>query len=468
MNKLLPIFIIFSGIVIGSLVINAQTIDQEKELPEIAFPIKELGDCGDKSECFAYCELPENSGQCLDFAKKYQLLSGEEIRVAERVQNINGGPGGCDSHASCERYCDDTAHIDECIVFAEENGLMQGRELEEAKKVRDVIRGGGKLPGGCNNKTACRNYCELPDHMEECLRFAEASGFLSAEELEQAKRFIPLMKEGLTPGGCKSKEECEAYCDADEHFEECISFAEKSGMIPEEERKNIEAFKKAGGRGPGGCRGRQCQAFCSEPANRETCFEWAKENGLISEEDMSRMQEGMMERGTEGRGGQEMTGPGGCRGPQECTEYCKEHMDECRNFTPSGREGGERQEEGFERRGAPPMGRPGEEGGFRGAGEFEFRKEGEGQIQEEFRREYEGQFEQELERQYEGQYQEQYREQFQGESGLPTGEMPENYLTPADQYRGTEGTYGEPQSSIRAQSLLGSVLSAFLELLETH
>lgn len=395
MNKFLTILIVFFGMFLGSFVIYAQT-NERTLAPEIIYPITELGSCQDKTECFAYCELPQNSKQCLAFAKAHQLLPEEEIRIAEKVLGVTSGPGGCNSKNSCENYCDDVANIEACITFAEENSLMKSEELEEAKKVRAMIRDGRKLPGDCRNKNACENYCKNPEHMEECLVFAEESGFLPPEELEQAKKFMPLMKSGETPGGCKSKDECEAYCETEEHFDECISFAEKHGMIPEEEREHIEAFKKAGNRGPGGCKGRQCQAFCEQPDNQQTCFEWAKENGVLKEDDLRRIEEGrkqiekvlvdappevtacleealgleglkkmrsgeffggetvgekmrtcfesfMTEMGgdfnigdhEEGKGGKEgegFSGPGGCSGPDECMTYCKNNPEECQKF----------------------------------------------------------------------------------------------------------------------------------------
>ena len=372
---------------------------------EIDFPIPELGNCKDKESCFAYCELQENGKKCLEFAKKHELLPEDEIRIAEKVLGVKGGPGGCNSKASCESYCNDIDHIEECIAFAEENGFMKGKELEEAKKVRAAVQRGQKMPGGCKNKNACQNYCENPDNMDECLAFAEEAGFLPPEELEQAKKFMPLMKSGQAPGGCRSKDSCEAYCESDEHFEECLNFAEKNGMIPEEEREHIEAFKKAGGRGPGGCRGRQCQAFCETPENQQACFEWAKDNGILKEEDLRRMEEGRghLEKvlteappevqecinsavpggieamrsgkffggeavgekiracfegfmsqmggsfgGPEGEHGMpeggEFSGPGGCKGPEECMSYCKDNPEECQSFAPPG--GGEH--EGFQ------------------------------------------------------------------------------------------------------------------------
>jgi len=102
---------------------------------------------------------------------------------------------------------------------------------------------------------------------------------------------LELIKSGQTPGGCKSKNECESYCEGGNHFEECIAFAEKAGFM---NPKEAEMLKKTGGKGPGECQGKQaCDAFCNDPANRDTCFKFAEDNGLISPEDLKMAKEGM-------------------------------------------------------------------------------------------------------------------------------------------------------------------------------
>ena len=553
---------------------------------EISFPVPELGNCKDKESCFAYCELPENGKQCLDFAKKHGLLPEEEIRLAEKVLGVKGGPGGCNSKKSCENYCNDISKIDECIAFAEENGLMKGKELEEAKKVRAAVQSGAKMPGGCRNKNECQTYCENPDKMDECLAFAEAAGFLPPEELEQARKFIPLMKSGQTPGGCKSKDQCEAYCESDEHFEECISFAEKNGMIPEKEREHIEAFKKAGGKGPGGCKGRQCQAFCENPQNQEACFNWAKDNGMMKKEDVRRMEEGRKQiekvfedapeevrgcieealgpgglekmrsggffggqavgekirvcfesfmsqmGGTFGRppgehgepGGGDFSGPGGCKGPEECMAYCKDNPEECQNFGPpgSGLHGGPNGKEhggfpggsqggfggpggcktpdecraycknnpeacqGFgsqsggpvirgegEHKGEfPPPGEfPGRPGEFPGRGEFPPPQELQGQGGEQFQQQYQQEFQKQYDEQYRQQYEQQYQQQSGGLPPPPTGEF-QQYQQPLErsftQPPPDGSTYTPPPPpppEARVLSPLGLILAPFANLL---
>jgi hypothetical protein len=126
--------------------------------------------------------------------------------------------------------------------------------------------------------------------MEECLAFAEKAGFLKDKDLADAKKVLPLMKSGETPGRCKTKEECDLYCDDENHAEECADFALKAGFVSQDE---AEMMKKTKGKGPGNCKGEEeCNAFCSVPENQQTCFEFGKKYGLIPEEQLKKMEEG--------------------------------------------------------------------------------------------------------------------------------------------------------------------------------
>src|SRR3989344_5429139 len=202
-----------------------------------------------------------------------------------------------------------------------------------------------------------------------------------------ARKVVPLMKAGKTPGGCKSKEACEAYCENPDNIDACIAFGEQMGFISPEE---VAIIKKTGGKGPGNCRGKQqCEDFCQLPENQEICFNFAKDNDLISEEDQKQMDEGMkfirdalsdestelgqclsealgpdnvgrvksgqpiFDRGLEdklkgcfeqfppgGQGGFPGGGPGGCTSQEECQAYCEENPEECEGFGPPGGGGG--------------------------------------------------------------------------------------------------------------------------------
>ncbi|MBI4101457.1 MAG: hypothetical protein HY443_00640 [Candidatus Nealsonbacteria bacterium] len=310
---------------------------------DIQYPVAELGNCQDESSCRSFCDQPENLSACLDFAKKNNLMSEEELAMAEKFEASGGtGPGGCSGKDSCENYCNDISHIDECIAFAEENDLMPPEELAEAKKVQAAIARGvqpppcgnkdscdiyceepshmeecisfaaaaglmdgkeladaqkmlqairrGVTPPPCRGKDACEEYCAQPDNMESCMNFAMEAGFMSEEEKEGAQKMLAALKKGVKPLPCRGKDECDQYCGQDEHLEECMNFAIEAGFMSEED---AVMARKTGGKGPGGCRGKEeCESFCSTPENQETCFNFAKDNGLMSEEDLKQIEDG--------------------------------------------------------------------------------------------------------------------------------------------------------------------------------
>ncbi len=263
----------------------------------IIYPVTELGNCKDKAACLRYCDAPTNYRACFLFARAHNLLDEQLQAKSEadigRFADVvaSGGPGGCTSQDTCRSYCSDLKHIDECIAFAEEHNLMSERELNEARQVRQAITEGAKLPGGCTSKKTCETFCKDLNHGDECLAFAERAGFIPKKEIEQARRAIELMRKGETPGGCKSKEECQSYCESDEHFEVCVSFGEKMGMMsPEEATMARKIGKRAG---PGDCKGKEeCNTYCSDPAHLEECISFAKGHGIITEEQAFNAREG--------------------------------------------------------------------------------------------------------------------------------------------------------------------------------
>ncbi len=260
---------------------------------EIKYPVPELGNCGSESECRIYCDKSDNILSCVDFGEKNGLISEKEAERAREFADVlkGEGPGGCDSRESCENYCENIDNINECLAFAEEHNFIEPDELNEAKKVAEILKKGDRLPGECRDKNSCKSYCAKPENADECLAFAEKAGFVSKEDAEKAKKALPFIARGESPGGCKTKEQCEAYCSADSHFEECISFAEKAGFMSEEEVKMI---RKTGGKGPGGCNSRNsCESYCNKPENQEMCFKFAEEHGLIPEDKIKEMKEGM-------------------------------------------------------------------------------------------------------------------------------------------------------------------------------
>jgi hypothetical protein len=116
---------------------------------------------------------------------------------------------------------------------------MSPEELKEAEKMLQAIKKGVKPPP-CRGKDECDVYCSEPDHFEECITFSEAAGLMSPKELEESKKMLDAIKKGIKPPACSGKEECDRYCEMPEHQEECFKFAKEAGFIPEEDLRQIE------------------------------------------------------------------------------------------------------------------------------------------------------------------------------------------------------------------------------------
>ena len=311
--------IISAAIIAFSLLVSFVLIAQATSPEDIIYPVAELGNCKNETDCRAYCDKPENIKACVNFAEKHNLLSDEELERGKKFAEIEKGPGGCTNQASCESYCNDVSRIDECLTFAEKNNFMSREELKEARLVQTALAKGAKLPGGCKNKKECDSFCENPDNMEQCIAFGEAAGFIPPEELKEAKQVLEVMKKGVRPPPCRGRKACDVYCSTPDHLEQCVAFAEAAGFMSP---KDAEMARKTGGVGPGGCRGRECENFCDNENNFQVCIDFAVEHDLIKPE------EAEMARKTGGKG------PGNCKGREECDAFCKNPANEevCFNF----------------------------------------------------------------------------------------------------------------------------------------
>lgn len=334
---------------------------QAASLFDIEFPIQELGGCADKEACKAYCDGAGHGAECLAFAKKHGLVDEKTAAKAEAVQTV-GGPGGCKSadeckvycddsshetecveHAvangfmtraeadrvlkpgpggcrgrACQTYCNDPAHQEECFEYAAANGLIPKEELRRIREFKEKFKKQETGPGGCQGEQACRQYCEDPEHITECVSFAEEHGFVNKDQAQLIKKTA-----GKGPGGCKGADACRQYCEDPSHQTECIDFGEKNGFMTAEEAGR--ARKLAGKAGPGGCRGEQCRDFCNQPGNEEQCLEFAEREEIIPKEELARAKK-FIAASREG-------GPGGCRGVQ-CRDFCQDpaHREECFGF----------------------------------------------------------------------------------------------------------------------------------------
>lgn len=200
-------------------------------LNEVNYPVAELGNCESQKACAIYCDQIENIETCLNYAEKNNLLNDEEILEAKKIllfMKSGETPGACFSKSECNNYCKNEENLEECVNFAEQSGFISKQEAEIAIKV------GGKGPGGCSGPLECSSYCGKKENFNQCIDFAEENNLIDAEEAEMTRK-----TQGESPGNCRGKEECNTYCK--EHEQECIDFAEKYGLMimNKEEMKNM-------------------------------------------------------------------------------------------------------------------------------------------------------------------------------------------------------------------------------------
>jgi len=263
----------------------AQPTEKSVYDANITYPIVVLGSCKDKTDCKNYCSVSSHMLDCVNFAETQGMLKGEDLRVskivAEKISK-NETPGQCKSKEECESFCSGKVeNIKQCVAFAKELNVIPADELAQAENVIKALDGGAKMPGQCKSKADCESYCTAGSHIDECLSFAEAANILSLEELKQAKAVAPYLKNGETPGKCQSKAECENFCKVQNNFTECLGFAEKVGFISP---ADAELARKTGGVGPGGCRDQaSCDAYCNDQNNAGECANFAVEKGLVDE-----------------------------------------------------------------------------------------------------------------------------------------------------------------------------------------
>lgn len=227
--------------------------------------------------------------------------------------------GNCQNREECSVYCDKIANLEQCLQFSKENRLLADCDLVDARSFLSALRKVNNLLP-CESKTECLDYCSKSENLDQCLDFAQKTGILSRDTALLIKR-----TRGIGPGECQNKEECKEYCGKEENVDECLAFAKNYGFMSQEQvAEAIRLRDVALGGGPGACIGLQeCKEYCSVSENFDECINFGKEAGIITL-DQIKVIEGFIEQG----------GPGGCKTRQECDEYCKEagNIKECLNY----------------------------------------------------------------------------------------------------------------------------------------
>lgn len=220
------------------------------------------GGCGAKDECESYCDDVSHIRECIAFAEKHDLMSGEELKEAKQIiRALDSGatlPGGCTNEESCDAYCNDDANILECVTFAEAAGFITSEEASMVKKT------GGRGPGGCR-RDECESYCEDPRNAEACYNFAKEYGLMDPEMEKGSDEFLNTLRNA--PQEVKLCMES-AFGDVDKIFPGPATGAKLQECLGAFRQANPEgaywpAQPQEQRTGPGGCKNREeCDAYC--------------------------------------------------------------------------------------------------------------------------------------------------------------------------------------------------------------
>src|SRR3989344_4058995 len=313
------IVFLLASFVTALVVASSPTLVTAQDPSKITYPVVELGSCSSQQECKVYCDTADNYSKCAAFAQENNLvvLVPDEKQAVFAAMQKGEGPGQCKDEASCRAYCENVDRIGECIDFVEKFNLESSDNLKEMRQVADAKKAGTAFPGNCKTKESCMKYCDGPTHAVECMEFGLKTGLMPKEDAEAAGRILPYLKSGgKLPGGCTTKESCDAYCGVETHINECSDFGVKAGFMTQQE---AEIMKKTGGKGPGSCKSREaCENYCKDETHIDECVDFAVQAGFISAEDAEMAKKFKI-----------TSGPGGCKNKADCEAFCVVNQESC-------------------------------------------------------------------------------------------------------------------------------------------
>ena len=277
------------------------------DLEEIRHDIKYIKEVTLKDILYVMLSNSDDIKETLESSKK---VSGKKLSTEELEANVKS--------CGTDGFCFDKA-IRACkpVSFQPEGRhgpSMTIKGLEEGKCVLHVImQSEDMIPPGFTKDTFYMD-CPIPNYAlgvrgpEDVIPNCEGPMAKFAKQFGGASQVSgggdafqdTLEKEG-GPNGCKSKKECATYCL--DNYDECKKWVKKHpavGTIPSRDELRAfasgkgEEFERDGKRkgpsgfsGPGGCKGPQeCDKFCR--SSPEECMRWCDENPDICPREKAR------------------------------------------------------------------------------------------------------------------------------------------------------------------------------------
>jgi hypothetical protein len=264
--------------------VEKQQMEAKAKQYNIVFPIAELNNCAGPQQCRDFCEQPNNYETCMNFAKKKGFANkieqppddGIPEEKRQFVMQSAQAELGCTSMESCRAICEQNRG--KCEAFAKKHGLHKedpqerGRKEEIMKKAREDLR--------CESMESCKTICEK--NPQRCMEFAKKHGFDRGEGQYRQEGQRERYENGpsVRPP-CAGEESCKKYCQ--EHPDECPGYQGKPEFTPAGGELRSSAggsydTPSAGFVGPTGCRTEEeCKAYCQTNPDKCPGFKKAEE-----------------------------------------------------------------------------------------------------------------------------------------------------------------------------------------------
>lgn len=295
----------------------------------ISFPIAELGNCANVTECKNFCAQSQNQVKCHDFAvKKGILKSDTKPQVDTTLVTAAKTELRCDGADACKAFCQKEENTDTCFQFAVKHG--RAKKESAPKKITSNLIAIARKELGCTDAGSCRAICEKPENQEKCLAWGKKQGLIKEELKEISDARQKLLTEAKAELGCDSFTACAALCKTPEDAPKCIEMYKK--IMPPVTQSTTDG-KTGTINGPGGC--------ASENACREYCTAHSAECAGFNTKNLTVQPLNTISGAAESLNMQSVPptptdkvylGPGGCKTEAECQAYCQSHPSDCPGF----------------------------------------------------------------------------------------------------------------------------------------
>ncbi len=164
--------------------------DSMMENPTITYPVAELNNCQNATECRQFCTEAANYGQCISFARSHGLRSYAVAKeeVLEKAREALG----CTSVDECLAACAQPENRDTCRQFAREHGLYR-RTI-----ARRIMRQAAENLG-CTTQVECKTLCQDDTYKERCQLFARRMNMIKERKTSTRSPLPPVQTYEASP-----------------------------------------------------------------------------------------------------------------------------------------------------------------------------------------------------------------------------------------------------------------------------